>query len=70
MQWQSFGLIQKLISILLSTYCVIIQNDGYYNNDVPIYSSGEAKGGGAISRPKGATAKGSMGGIVLTEKIQ
>lgn len=27
--------------------------------------TGEAKGGGAISRPKGATAKGSMGGIVL-----
>lgn len=27
--------------------------------------AGEAKGGGAISRPKGATAKGSMGGIVL-----
>ena len=56
---------RKFISILLSTYCVVIQNDGYYNNDVPIYSSGEAKGGGAISRPKGATAKGSMGGIVL-----
>ena len=48
----------------MQSVSLLIQIGDYYN-DVPICSSGEEKGGGAISRPKGAPAKGSMRGIVL-----
>jgi hypothetical protein len=55
---------EQLYFSLLSTYCLVVQIVDYYN-DASMCSSGEAKGGGAISRPKGAPAKGSLGGIVL-----